>query len=141
MKTNKIISFITSEKKGFNLDNLNGEFYDKKDIINISKSGELVHVEYEHLSIPLGKTKKVVLMKHQFFGLCIGVVKRGLSTILKLRNVIKKKPLEFSFYVYSPLVFKISKVGKKRYFNNRAKIYFLGKKPLRYSRLRLEKAF
>jgi hypothetical protein len=92
MKTNKIISSIVNEKKEFIEKNLPNKF------LNIPKTGDIIHVDYEHVTAPLPKTRKVSFIKHQFFGLCTFVSKKNLNFIFKIRNVFKKKTCDCIFF-------------------------------------------
>jgi ribosomal protein L19 len=133
MKTNKIISYIVDEKKEFIRKYLPNKF------LNIPKTGDIIHVDYEHVTAPLPKTRKVSFVKHQFFGLCTSVSKKNLNFIFKLRNVLKKKPVNVSFFLYSPLIENITKFPQLQKFHFRkSKLNFLTNKPIRYSKIRLD---
>ncbi len=105
-----------------------------------TKSGFFIRINYDHISAPLPKTKKIVLSKHQFLGLCIAKKRNNLCSIITLRNVIKRQPIENSFFVFSPLVESFDKIpsSKNKFSFRKSKVYFLNTKALRYSKLRLD---
>jgi ribosomal protein L19 len=130
MKTNRLISKIIDQKKKTLKDTFR---------TTIPKVGDIIHVEYEHLTTPFIKTRKVNIIKHQFFGLCTSVSKKNLNFIFKIKNVLKKKAITLSFFFYSPLINDIKILNDLKKFNFRkGKLNFLSKKPLRYSKVRLD---
>jgi ribosomal protein L19 len=135
MKSNNIIENIVREKKNIHYTK-NNSFLDDDKI----RSGFFIRVNYEHVTSPMPKTKKVIVSKHQFLGLCIAKKNNNLCSLLTLRNVIKRQPLENSFFVFSPLVENLDRIPstKNKFSFKKAKLYFLNTKPLRYSKLRLD---
>ncbi len=129
-KTNKIIKRIMDEK-------ITNIIIANK--INIPKTGDVVELTYLHLTKLLGKSTSLCLRSRSFIGLCIGVRKTGLLTRFILRNVLRKQPVEFSFLLFSPLLERLRIFVQKKGYYRSSKLYFLRKKALHYSRVRLLK--
>ena len=100
--------------------------------------GNLVKFSYKHPVRVISPKKRILFLKAKsFLGFLIGIKKKGLATSLYVRNVIKKKPILFNIFLYSPLVEKFSIMLQRSSYKGRAKLFFLEKKPLRFSRIRV----
>jgi len=129
-KINKIIKSIFKEK-------LSVIFSENK--INIPQIGDVLELNYLHLVKPSGKGTLISFRSRGFIGLCISVRKAGLLTKFVLRNVLKKQPIEFSFFIFSPLFERLRTFVQKKGRYRSSKLFFLRKKALHYSKIRLLK--
>lgn len=129
-KTNKIIENIVKEKL---------LIASSENKINIPQIGDVVELNYLHLMKPSGKGTLFSIKSRGFIGLCISVRKLGLLTTFVLRNVLKKQPIEFSFFVFSPLFERLRTFVQKKGRYRSSKLFFLRTKALHYSKIRLLK--
>ncbi len=91
----------------------------------------LVLFQYPYL------TKTFTFHNQTFYGICTAVRKpKKLMSSFTLRNVLNKDPIEFSFFLQTPLLrsLKFASNAKMKLYNKN-KLYYLRNKKLGYSRL------
>lgn len=128
MKTNPIIQNIVNEKLAL---------LNNGKVLNIPKIGDIVELHYLHSKKTSGKNKKIIFALRIFVGLCISLKKSGLMTQLVLRNVLKRKAVELTFFVFSPLLVEM-KIFKNNAQDNfrRNKLYYLRSKSRQQNKFR-----
>ncbi len=89
------------------------------------RPGDVIHVK---LAVPENKRRPA-----EFRGLCIARRNRGLGSSFTLRSVLNNHAIERSFPLYSPHVLEV-RVAERRKVA-RAKLYYLRRKPLKFSRV------
>jgi ribosomal protein L19 len=100
--------------------------------------GNLVKFSYKHpFRVILPKKRSLFLKAKSFLGFLIGIKNKGLATSFYVRNVVKKKPILLNIFLYSPLVESFLVMSQKSSYKGRSKLFFLKKKPLRFSRIRV----
>ncbi len=83
------------------------------------------------------KLRSITFYGQTFVGICNSVKKpKNLMCLFSLRNVLNKDPVEFSFFLNSPLLrnLKLISYSKIRLYNKN-KLYYLRNKKLAYSRV------
>jgi ribosomal protein L19 len=113
------------------------EHLNESSSIIIPKPGDIIRLDYIHPEKPSLKKNIVNFHSRIFIGLCINVNKKNLTTTFTLRNVIKKKVIEFTFFLHSPLLKNLKIFSQKKGIYRRSKLFFLRKKAIHYSKLRL----
>ncbi len=73
-----------------------------------------------------------------FFGRCISYKRKNSNTsLIILRNIYNREPVELSFFLNSPLIIKTNYKRKDRHFYyNRNKLYYLRKKKISKSKVK-----
>lgn len=73
-----------------------------------------------------------------FFGRCIALKRQNQNTsLLVLRNVYNRDPIELSFFLNSPFIIQISKKNKNNnLFFKKNKLYFLRSKKIAQSKIK-----
>jgi ribosomal protein L19 len=114
--------------------------YLKNNYVNKNvKVGDILRVDFNKLQ--LFSTEKSTLMKlysKLFLGLCVRRTNKFLASRITIRNVIHRQPLETTFFLNSPFLFYIKKYKQKKGLYRSARLLFLRKRALHYSRVKLK---
>lgn len=90
------------------------------------QSGDIIRVAYVRSIV--GDDEPLLY----FTGIVIAVRRRGMGSMIILRNVIDGIPVERGFPFYSPLIKDATVIGKKKN-SRRSKLYYLRDRPLKQS--------
>jgi ribosomal protein L19 len=111
---------------------INNKFINKK--LEKPKVGDNVFIKFFYVQ----GLKILRFYSKTFFGRCIAYKRSNKNTsLLILRNVYNKDPIEISFFLNSPFVIQIlNKKKNNRSFFVKHKLYFLRKKKLAQSKVK-----
>ena len=71
------------------------------------------------------------------FGICISSKKKSILSSFLIRNGFLHNSIEFNFFLYSPLLFKLNIYSNRCKNYKKSKLFHLRSKKLSYSRIRL----
>jgi ribosomal protein L19 len=100
--------------------------------------GNIVRVDFNKLQFfSTEKSTSIKAYSKAFLGVCISRTKKAVASTFTLRNVIQKQPIEATFYLNSSFIYSIKKYKQRKGVYRSARVFFLRKKALHYSRIKL----
>jgi ribosomal protein L19 len=95
-------------------------------------SGDLVIIKF---NIKYNGLRSSFFKLYLCFGMCISHKKNDFFSYFIIRNSYKRNAFEFSFYIYSPLIYNLKIYSNRRKCYNKTSLFFLRIKKIALSKI------